>query len=87
MQDITKIPVEAERRSKLSPTSEVAWRSPVLVMFFDINPIAKMILSSSRKTRARLVCLTEKPVTGNDVVCERITSEKIYCYEKLPRIT
>jgi len=41
MQDNTKIPVEAVRRIKLSPTSELAWRSSVLVMFFDINPIIK----------------------------------------------
>ena len=41
MQDITKMPVDAVRRIKFSPTSELARRSSVSVMFFDINPIVK----------------------------------------------
>ena len=59
MQDITKIPVETVRRIKLSPTSEVARRSPVPVVFFDINPIAKNDPFLFRNRGARLVCSKE----------------------------
>lgn len=59
MQDITKIPVEAVRRIKLSPSSEVALRSPVSVVFFDINLIAKNDPFLFRNRGARLVCPKE----------------------------
>ena len=59
MQDITKIPVDAVRRIKLSPASELALRSTVLVMFFDINPIMKNYPFLFRTLRACLVCPKE----------------------------